>query len=331
MSAQVVERDPLERARMGRLEHHRRRDARFERLDPPIGAHAPLVVGLQAREAERGLRRRQVVARPLAERVESSRSRARTRRGRRHLRRRCHSTRCGRSRSVDPASTARARLRARCAPLRPPRSRDTSRRSASPTAPTAVRRRPRCGRASSDARRSRRFRSSRESHWARSTRPRRHKDWSPRRGWATRPAAASCDMPGRRIGSSMRLVPALASFPMFGPVLCRFVRVEPGCAASLRMPQRSRALRRCSSDTKRRFASFDSEYAFQARYPCSRFRSSKLMAPIRCAPLLTVTTRGAGPRGAGEATARSTQSGRGGWCRAAARSRLRWCGASAPP
>ena len=59
---EVAQLHPLQGGRVGRRQHDRRRHPGLERLLPARGAQAPLVAGLQSREAELGVRRRQVVA-----------------------------------------------------------------------------------------------------------------------------------------------------------------------------------------------------------------------------------------------------------------------------
>lgn len=62
MAAEVGQAGPLERTEVGGLEHHRRGDPGGQRLEPPIGADAPPVAGLEPGEADRGLGRREIVA-----------------------------------------------------------------------------------------------------------------------------------------------------------------------------------------------------------------------------------------------------------------------------
>ena len=59
---QVVERDHVERVLGSGLQHHRRRGAGLEGVRPAARAQAPAVARLQAGEAERRLRRGQIVA-----------------------------------------------------------------------------------------------------------------------------------------------------------------------------------------------------------------------------------------------------------------------------
>src|SRR6267154_2705355 len=62
MSAQCLERAPLDGAGMRGGEMNRRRRARFERLLPARGAQTPAVAGLQTVEAVLGMGRAEVVA-----------------------------------------------------------------------------------------------------------------------------------------------------------------------------------------------------------------------------------------------------------------------------
>ena len=98
VGAEVVEADELERRDVRRLEHDRARRAAGERLGPARRAHAPLIAGHEAGEAELRRRRRQIVAVRRLEARGTRRSRGSTRRACPGRRRGSRSTRCGRSR-----------------------------------------------------------------------------------------------------------------------------------------------------------------------------------------------------------------------------------------
>src|SRR5262245_29363993 len=67
VTLQVLERDNLECRLVGRRENNPRRLAGVECLAPTRGAQAPAVAGVEARESEIGLRRREIVAACLRE------------------------------------------------------------------------------------------------------------------------------------------------------------------------------------------------------------------------------------------------------------------------